>query len=332
MKKKYGEIKYIVINLMVGMALILSITGCQPTPQPTTTIGILTLLPAMEQIVVGFKEGMTEQGYVEGKNVNYIYAGAANEVEKLDVQVQELVKANVDIIISVTTPGAQSAQRAIQGTDIPLVFIAVTDPIVAGLVQDLNKHEENITGILAGGKGSQSEGRRLELFRQLAPEMKTLYLPFNPDDPAAMENVKAVRGAAESLSINLIEREVRSKEEALAAVVPAEGVNGVFLPNDRLIGSVIADFIKAANERNLPTSLNNPVGLESGALMAYGPDFKTMGKQGARLVNQIIQGISASELPVEVPELLMGINLKTAKLINLPVSDEMLGIAAIILR
>jgi len=142
------------------------------------------------------------------------------------------------------------------------------------LVSDLNNHEENITGILAGAKGSQSEGRRLEIFLQVVPGMKSLYMPFNPDDPAALQNVKAARDAAEVLNISLVEAPARNEEEALKVLTPPEDVDGVFLPSDRLIGSVIDKFVSAANEKKLPTSLNNPVGLESaGALMAYGPDF-----------------------------------------------------------
>jgi len=296
-------------------------------------MGIITLLPAMEPIVTGLKLELANQGYTEGKNINYVYTGPANEVDKLDAQAKNLMDAKVDIIVAVTTPGSQAAQKVVAGTNIPIVFIAVTDPIVAGLVSDLNNHEENITGILAGAKGSQSEGRRLEIFLQVVPGMKSLYMPFNPDDPAALQNVKAARDAAEVLNISLVEAPARNEEEALKVLTPPEDVDGVFLPSDRLIGSVIDKFVSAANEKKLPTSLNNPVGLESaGALMAYGPDFETMGKQGARLAVQILMGVPASNLPVEVPELLVGLNLRTAELIGLELPDETLRLASIILR
>ncbi|HKJ37913.1 MAG TPA: ABC transporter substrate-binding protein [Anaerolineales bacterium] len=317
---------------LIGLLLLPGLAGCNSSSEPISKVGILTLLPAMEQIITGFKDGMIEQGYEEGKNIEYVYQGPANDVSKLDAQAQQLVASNVDVIISVTTPGSQAAQHAVQGTDIPIVFIAVTDPIVAGLVTDLNTHSENITGILAGAKGSQSEGRRLEIFLQVAPGIKTLYLPFNPGDAAAMENVNAVRDAANTLGVSFIEAPIQTEEDALNATTPPDSVDAVFLPSDRLVGSVISQFISEANKKNLPTSLNNPVGLESGALMAYGPDFETMGKQGARLTSQILKGVSARELPVEVPDLLLGINLMTANLIHLEVPDEILRAAPIILR
>jgi len=295
-------------------------------------MGILTLLPAMEPIVIGLKEGMESQGYVEGDDIEYIYNGPANEVGNLDAHASQLVEANVDIIVAVTTPGAQAAQRAVDGTDIPIVFIAVTDPIAAELVTDLGTHEENITGILAGAKASVSEGRRLEIFVQMIPSMQTLYLPFNPDDPAAKESVIVIREAGSTLGISFVDAPVHNEEEALAATIPPNNVDGVFLPSDRLIGSVIEAFIKEANTANLPTTLNNPAGLELGALMAYGPDFETMGQQGARLASQVLMGSPAGSLPVEVPELLIGLNLATAEKIDLYLSDEIIRLANIITR
>jgi len=319
--------------LSIGLIGSSVITGCQPAPKENINLGIITLIPAMEPIVTGFKQEMTDRGYVEGENINYQYTGPANDVDKLDTEAKKLVDAGVDIIVSVTTPGSQAAYKAVQNTPIPIVFIAVTDPIIAGLVTDLNNHEENITGILAGAKDSQSEGRRLEIFMQVVPGVQSLYLPFNPDDPAAMESVKAVHDAARVLNISLVEAPVRNEEEALKAITPPEGVDGVFLPNDRLIGSVIEQFVRTANENKLPTTLNNPVGLESaGALMAYGPDFETMGKQAARLVVQILKGVPATDLPIEVPELLIGLNLNTAELIGLKVPDEILRLATIVIR
>ena len=321
------------LNVFVLLIFIgLANTACFPKQNRELKIGILTLLPAMEPIVTGFKEGMEEQGYMDGVNISYIYDGPANEVDKLNSLAEKLVANNVNIILAVTTPGGQAAQRAVQGSDIPIVFVAVTDPVASGLVSDLNTHPENITGILAGTKSSLSEGRRLEVFLQVVPNIKSLYMPFNPDDPAAMESVESVRKAASLLGVSLVEKPVKDESQAIAATTPPEGVDGVFLPSDRLIGSMIENFIQEANAANLPTTLNNPAGLQLGALVAYGPDFESMGKQSARLTSQIISGVPASTLPVEVPDLLIGLNLSTAEKIGLELPDNIIRLASIIVR
>ena len=323
--------RYFFLSILVFILVSVNLTGCSSNKK-IHKVGILTLLSAMDPIVTGFKSGMVERGYTEGDTIEYFYYGPANEVGNLDAQAQQLIDNDVELIVAVTTPGAQAAQRAVQGTGIPVVFIAVTDPIASGLVTDLSNHPENITGILAGAKSAQSDGRRLEIFLQVVPGVKMLYMPFNPDDPAAMESVNAIRSAANTLGVTLIEAPIHNEEEALNALTPPEQVDGVFLPNDRLVGSVIDKFLTEANKQKLPTSLNNPAGLSSGALLAYGPDFTSMGEQAARLTSQIFTGTSASDLPVEVPDLFIGLNLQIAELIDLHLPDEIIRLASIIVR
>jgi len=108
-----------VVSLSLMGSFIFS--GCQPAPAKTVNMGIITLLPAMEPIVTGLKLELENQGYTEGKNINYVYTGPANEVDKLDAQAKNLMDAKVDIIVAVTTPGSQAAQKVVAGTNIPII-------------------------------------------------------------------------------------------------------------------------------------------------------------------------------------------------------------------
>ena len=150
--------------------------------QKTYTIGVVNPTSGLDDTVEGFKKGMAELGYIEGKNLTYIYEGAVNSIETLDPVAQRLVEANVDLILSITTPATQAAQRATADTDIPVVFVPVTDPVGAGLVESLRQPGGNMTGITFG----LQEGRRLEWLLQIVPTIKQIYIPHNPDDRSAV--------------------------------------------------------------------------------------------------------------------------------------------------
>ncbi|MBN1584041.1 MAG: sugar ABC transporter substrate-binding protein, partial [Anaerolineae bacterium] len=123
--------------------LLLAACGSRPK---TYTIGVINIVPALDATLEGFKEGMIELGYIEGENITYIYEGATVEMDKIDAVAQSLVAAEVDLILSLTTPASRAAQRATTGTDIPVVFVPVTDPVGAGLVASLRQPGGNMTG------------------------------------------------------------------------------------------------------------------------------------------------------------------------------------------
>lgn len=317
-----------------ALTLVAWLVGaCGPAQPKTVTIGIVSLIPEMEAIVTGYKASLAELGYVEGQNVVYVYAGATGAVDKLDPAAQKLADAKVDLILSLTTPGSQAVQRVISQTTIPQVFVAVTDPVAAGLVADLTHPGGRVTGVMAGAKASVSEGRRLEWLLKIAPDLRRLYVPYNPDDPVGVANYEAIRQTAAGVGLELVLHEVRNVEEANAAAadLPAD-IDAIFLPSDRVVGLANEAFIQAALEHQKPLAIANPAGVELGALMAYGPDFTAMGQQAARLTDQILKGTAPADLPVEVPELFLSINLRTAAAIQLTIPEDLVRQAYSVIR
>jgi putative ABC transport system substrate-binding protein len=220
----------------------------------------------------------------------------------------------------------QAAQRATAGTDIPVVFVPVNDPVGAGLVDNLRNPGGNITGITFGVQ----EARRLEWLIQVAPTIEQIYIPYNPEDRSAVLALETVSEAAPKLGVELITREVRNLEEITAAVenIPEEA-DAIFLLPDSLLGGRANKFV----ELQLPTSAANPRDLaDHGVLTSYGIEITAAGKQAARLADQILRGIKPADLPVETAEFYLAINLKTAEAIGLDISDEILLQADIIIR
>ena len=321
---RHNHRKYWLICIVFIITSLL-LAGCGEN-QKTYKIGVINLSQNQDATVKGFQEGMTELGYIEGENVTYLYEGATNSIDKLDSVAQSLVAADVDLILSVTTPATQAAQRTTDGTDIPVVFVPVTDPVGAGIVESLRNPSGNITGITFG----LQEARRLGWLIQVVPTIKDIYIPYNPEDRSAVLALKTVRAAATELDVELIMREARNPEEVVAAVenIPEEA-DAIFLLPDSVVGAHTTEFV----ELQLPTSSPNPEALEThDILTSYGWKRTAAGKQAARLADQIFQGVKPADLPVETAEFYLAINLKTAEAIGLDISDEILLQADIIIR
>jgi putative ABC transport system substrate-binding protein len=271
---------------------------------------------------------MTELGYVEGENVTYIYDGPVS-ADKLDAVAQGLVEAKVNLILAVTTSATKAAQRATSGTDIAVVFIPVTDPVGAGIVASLTKPGGNTTGVTT----ATQEGKRLEWLLQVAPKIKQIYIVYNPKDQSPVLALKMVSETAAKLDVELITREVITTEEADAAFknTPKEADAIFFLP-DRMVNVHGTDSIKLATKLRLPTSGANIKIAYDGALTAYGVDLPVAARQqAARLADQILKGARPADLPVEIAEFYLAINMKTAEAIGLTVPDEVLRQANIII-
>lgn len=312
-----------------AVVLSLVLTACGGAKPKTYTIGVVSPSANLVYVVENFKAGLTELGYVEGENITYIYEGPIS-TDELDATVQSLVKAKVDLILAVTTPATLAAKKATEGTNIPVVFIPVTDPVGAGVVASLTKPGGNLTGVTY----TTQEGRRLEWLLQVAPTIKQVYIVYNSKDQSPVLALKMVSESAAKLGIELITREASTPEEIKAAFqdTPKE-VDAIFVLPDTTVYAQRAEWLKLALERKLPTSGPNVTTVNDGVLTAYGVDLGIAAKQqAARLANQILQGVKPADLPVEIANYFTAINLQTAQAIGLDVPDDVLRQADTIVR
>lgn len=315
--------------ILVGVvALSLLLAGCNGAKK-TYTIGVINLVPTLEDTLTGFKQGMADLGYSEGENVTYIYAGPAGGIDKLDEMVQDLVKAKVDLIFSISTPATQAAKRATADNNIPVVFGILTDPVGAGVVNSLTEPGGNITGVTFGPQ----EARRLEWLTKIVPTVKQVYIIYNPNDASANLALKTATETAARLGLEIIAREVRNPDEIAAALTDLpEEADALYLLPDSQTEASLTDILAAANARHLPTSVPNIERVQDGALYSYAMKQIPTGQQAARLADQILKGIKPADLPVETTEFFLGINLKTAQAIGLTVPDDILSQADTIYR
>jgi putative ABC transport system substrate-binding protein len=279
--------------------------------------------------VEGFRAGMEQLGYVEGVDVTYVFAGEPLTGDELDQALAAMVEAEVDLIFTAGTPTGVAAHRATAGSDIPVVFGVIADPLKAGVMEDLREPGGNMTGVKLG----DDQSRRLQLLIQMAPAVKTILVPFNSDDSAALSAVQQIEAVAEPMGLELVLGEAATDEavSALLAQFPA-GVDAVFLVPDSVVNARLSDFAALAIERRLPVSGPSIAQVEGGALMSYGFVHHEAGAQAARIAHQVLQGVDPGSIPVENTESYLAINLVTAAAIGLSIDDGTLRQAAILLR
>jgi putative tryptophan/tyrosine transport system substrate-binding protein len=317
------------VLVLLGLVFLAVIILIPPPPPSVITVGVVNYRSATEPTLDGFKAGMEEYGYHEGENIQYIYGGPVETIEELRGVADGFVAADVDLILGIASAAASEAKKATDGTDIPLVFAPVTDPQGSGLVNTLEHPGGNVTGVTNGG----SEPRRLEWLLELAPEIKRVFVPYNPDDPSPRAALDSAQTAAAELGIELVLYEARDDAAMVAAAanIPSD-VDALFMLPDSLAIAHTNDFVAATLARNLPFSSPTGEQVRQGALVAFGINFYEAGRQAARLADQILRGQDPADLPVEEAEFFLTINLETADAIGLPISDEILNQASDLIR
>ena len=309
---------------------ILMLSGCGDTGQHETyTIGVVNLAAAFDPILEGFKTGMEEAGYKEGENVTYLYEGPAANPDALDEVLENLKSQDVDLVLTFGTTATLKAKQLLEGTDIPVIFGPVTDPVSAGIVTDLINPGGNITGIRTGNPTP----KRLEWLMAIAPDIKRIYVFNNPNDKSSAAAIEALAETASLYGVELVVRDAGNPEEIDAGLssIP-EDVDAIFIPASAFYEAQISKFIDAANQRKLPLAAPATANVWTGALTSFGHDNIPLGKQASRMAVQILSGVKPSDLPIENADLFLAINLLAANTIGLNIPDEILRQADIIVR
>jgi putative ABC transport system substrate-binding protein len=308
-------------RLITVFCLSFLLIACgQSEPKPRGfTIGIINPNSGTQDMTRGFIEGLADQGYVAGKNTTFITAFDENAFDQM---LQKMVKKDVDLIFSVTTPATKKAIKAAKGKDIPVVF-AVHDPVRSGIMKSLLANGKNVTGIQIKG----SIPKALDWLLTLSPDIDTVLVPVHFDTPATKQSLDDLRKAAQTKNINLVVREINRVED-IAKIFQdlPEEVDAVFLVHSIFISSHTDKIVKEAGRHRLPVGGGIST-YRQGALITFGVNHIEVGRQASRLAQQILQGAETKNIPVETADFYLGINLETARSAGITVSDTILSYA-----
>jgi putative ABC transport system substrate-binding protein len=294
----------------------------QPKPHRIGFLGNSTA--ALEANLVGpFREGLREHGHVEGENLLIEYRWAEGNYERFPALIAELLAAKVEIIVTAGTPATLAVKKATQ--TVPLVMIAVGDPVGTGIVPSLSRPGGNITGLTS--IADELDGKRLELLKEVIPDLSHVAVLWNSASPLQAIQQNRVRTAARALGVTVFSYGVQSGEalkEAYTAIAK-EKPGGFLVLADRLLLHHRDSIMAFAIRHKLPGVYAYRELVEAGGLMSFGPSYPGMHQRAAYFVDRILKGANPGELPVERPASFeLVINLRSASALRLTIPAAML--------
>ena len=314
------------ITLLSGIVAAWSLAARAQQPAKIPRIGFLGNSTAtMEANLIGpLRDGLRELGYEEGRNVIIEFRWADGKYDQFPALVAELLAAKVDVIITAGTPATLAIKKAT--STVPLVFIAVGDPVGTGVVPNLGRPGGNITGL--SSIAPDLEGKRLELLREVVPKLSHVAFFLNPANAFHTASMRQARVAAQSLGIKLQPMEVNKSEQldgAFASIVK-EKPDALLILADRVFLHNRKRMMEFAIQQRLPSVNAYRELVEAGGLISYGPSYEDMHRRAAVYVDKILKGTKPADLPIEQPtKFTLLINLKTAKTLGLTVPPTLVA-------
>ena len=270
-----------------------------------------------------FLDGLRELGYVEGATIAFEWKWGQDRVETLSGLAADLARSNVDVIIT----GGTSAAKALKAATptIPIVVAIVSDPVAAGLVDNLARPGGNLTGfsIVAPELG----GKRLELLKEVVPDVSSVAVLLNTRNPQSQIELKEMRTAAQAMRLQLYPIEISTEdglEDAFAAMNKA-AVQALVVLTDPILFSQRKRTVDLANRNRLPAVYFFQGFAEEGGLMSYGPSDTDLFRRAAAYVDRILKGTKPGDLPIEQPtKFELFINLKAANMVGVTIPESFL--------
>jgi putative ABC transport system substrate-binding protein len=308
------------ITLLGGVVVACPFAARAQQPAKVPRIGFLgNSTAALESnLVRAFRDGLRDLGYEEGRSIVIEYRWAEGMYERFPVLIAELVALKVDAIVTAGTPASVAVKNAT--TTIPLVMVAVGDPVATGLVASLARPGGNITGLTS--MSVEMEGKRLELLREVSPKISHIAVLWNAASPIQVIEEEEVRAAAQVLGMKMLSLGVRTREqidEALAAIM-RERPDALLVLADRLFLHHRTRIMDFAVQERLPGVHAYRELAEAGGLMSYGPSYADMHRRAATYVDKILKGAKPGDLPVERPtKFELVVNLGAARALGLTI-------------
>jgi len=332
--KTYGSVA---VRTLLAAAFVVVVATVFFFTQDTTlnghakpfVIGAVRFSDVDTRTLKGFEAGLEALGWRVGQDVIIQDFGPAGVIGNLDAMAAKHVAAGVDMIFVSSTPGTLAVKRATEGTDIPVVFSPVNDPVGSGIVDSLVAPGGNITGI----KLPLGDDVRFHWLTQIAPGTSHVFVPYTKQDKSSMQSLAAVRAAALQMGVELITVATKSTAEArvTAQNIP-DHVNAIFIPRDSGVGAAIDAYVDVSLKRKIPISAPPYTQVEAGALYCFGFIHDELGRQGAAVADKILRGVAPANTPIETGASYLTLNLKTAKAIGLVLPDNIIRQASLVIR
>ena len=311
------------ITLVGGAAALLALRAQTATRIPT--IGFLGpgTRSAMNEWVAAFVQRLSELRWVVGNTVAIEYRWAEARNDRFAELAAEFVRLKVDAIVTAGTPSVLALMQAT--SSIPIVFVAVGDPVTNGLVKSLARPGGNVTGL--SNQTRDLAGKRVEILREVVPGLRRLAILANVGNDAVVLEMRDTQAAARTLGYEVTTLEIRRSEDiAPAFETIRDRADAIYIVIDALVVINRVSINTLALNARLPTMHAFRESVEAGGLISYGPNFAELWRRSAEYIDKILRGAKPGDIPVEQPTKFdLVINLKTAKALGLSVPPALLA-------
>ena len=287
--KKTGKL------LMAAVVALGALSGCTSAQgDDIKKVSVVQIVshPSLDTIRDSFSDEMEQLGYTEGE-VELEYYDAGNDTSTLDSILSTASGDGSDVIVAIATPTAQSAARYAE--EIPIVFAAVSDPIGAGLTSSLEEPDKNITGTMDDIQVDQILGAALKI----DPDMQRLGVIYNASEANSVTNIEKAKTFCEENGIELQEVTVTSTNDVQQAVTTLAGsCDAIFSPNDNTVASAMSAAAQSALEAGIPYYVGADSMVSDGGFLTVGINYEELGRETARMVDQVLQGTDVADIPI----------------------------------
>lgn len=312
-----------ILASLIACAILLSHDLAQ-TQQPKQIRRIGLFHVGLDHVPPSFpalRAALQELGYQEGTNIHLDWRNLPDEDAAL-ATAKEFARQPVDLIVAFEDQTIRAAKAAT--ADVPVLFLHATAPVTDGFVKSFARPGGNMTGFVAW---PVSNGKQVELFKELVPGLGSLLLLVHPADPIGQRWLQEMRQAGDALKLRLIEREATNQAEIERAMrsIKREEVDGVLVASLILRNSYSSLITRLVAERRLPLGMHRKEWVEQGALFSYSADLASVGRAAAPYVDRILKGTKPANLPVDqVSRFELVINLKSARQLGLTIPQSVL--------
>lgn len=266
----------------------------------TINLGITQIVehPALDASRQGALDELAERGYVEGDNLDVDFQNAQGDTSIAAQIARKFAGDRPDLVLAISTPSAQAAASALQ-KDTPIVFTAVTDPLIAKLVSDMQVPGANITGVV----DAPPLQAQLQLIRDMFPEAGRLGVIYNPGEANSVSQAEKLNAMAPELGFELVEVTASRTSEVMGAARSLAGrADAIYVPVDNTVVSALESVLKVGYDADIPVFTGDNSSVERGALASLGFSYYDMGRQTGAMIADILGGEKAGDLPVGTVE------------------------------
>ena len=320
-KLQYVVVLLVVVSLSLGAVIGM---GCGEDTQYTMGISQIVTHPALDAIADGFKDALAEEGYTEGDNLEFTERNAEGDMPTSQTIAQTLISMNPDLILGISTPSTQHLAQAQDsaGTEIPIVFGALTNPVAAGILDDPEHPGGHITGVHDLGPIDQ----HVELMLEFSPNMTTIGTIYNPGEANSVFQIEILQDILDTEGLALLEAPVSTSADVLAAAQSLIGrCDVIYIVTDNTAVTGLSAIVGVCEENDIPLFTGDTTSVEDGAMASIGPSFYSMGLSVGKIAARILEGENPGDIAVTGGEpTLLVVNESAAARMGLTIPQSVL--------